>query len=345
MHALEKWRQILFLFYGIIKRPFHPRMPIIEDTSYNPPYVLSNPHVATIVPNLLRFSLGVRYERQRVETLDGDFLDLDWSRVGSERLMIISHGLEGSSRAKCVTGMVKFFNKRNWDVLAWNFRSCSGDPNRKPHYYHPGQTDDFQQLIDIAEEQDYEEIALVGFSLGGACTLRYLGEKGADLSPRVRKSVVFSAPTDLGACARNLSEGRNTYYARSFLSSYRKKMAAKEKLHPGSNDLNRWEEVKTVVDFDRVFNAHWYDCPSPEDFYRLCNPHHLIPNIEIPTLIVNAENDPFLPEKCYPIDGAGKSNNVYLEIPKMGGHIGFMTLSWKGIFWSETRAEAFLDQD
>ena len=174
--------------------------------------------------------------------------------------------------------------------------------------------------------------------------MRYLGECGSNLAPQIKKSVVFSAPTDLGACSRNLSTGRNTYYGRSFLNSYRKKMIVKEKLYPGSNDLEKWDRVKVITDFDWEFNAHWYDCPALDDFYELCNPHHLIPNIEIPTLIVNAENDPFLPETCYPIDGAGKSNNVFLEIPKMGGHVGFMTLSWKGIFWSETRAEAFFDE-
>ncbi|MEM0995947.1 MAG: alpha/beta fold hydrolase [Bacteroidota bacterium] len=318
-------------------------MPVIRNTSYSAPYVLSNRHVATIVPNLIRFPRGIKYQRERIDTPDGDFLDLDWSRVGSQRLLIVSHGLESNSRAVCVRGMVKYFNRRNWDALCWNFRSCSGEPNRKPHYYHPGMTDDFQLIIDQAESAGYEEIALLGFSMGGAATLRYLAEKGTRLSPRVKRSVVFSAPTDLGACSENLADPSLAYYARRFLISYRRKMTQKEKLYPGSNDLARWDEVQNLPDFDRIFNAPWYGCATTQEFYQLVNTHHRIPQIEIPSLIVNAENDPFLPENCYPIDGAGRSNNVFLEIPKMGGHVGFMTLSWKGIYWSETRTEAFLN--
>lgn len=319
-------------------------MPLVTNTTYHAPYIMSNRHVATVVPNLLRFPYGVRYRRQRIDTPDGDFLDLDWSEKGRERLVIISHGLEGSARSPCVLGMVKYFNKRDWDVLAWNFRSCSEEVNRLKGFYFPGQTGDVEQVIEEALLAGYQEIYLVGFSLGGAYTLRYLGEKRGNLPPEVRRAAVFSTPIDLGATAKHLQEGASSYYARLFLMKYKRKMAIKEKRNPGTYDFSLWEQVENLPDFDRLFNSTWYGHNSVEEFYAACGSGHLLKDIAIPTLIVNAENDPFLPAACFPIVQANHNDNLFLEIPQMGGHIGFMTFSWKGIFWSESRAESFFLQ-
>ncbi|MEM7037239.1 MAG: alpha/beta fold hydrolase, partial [Bacteroidota bacterium] len=181
-------------------------MPVIRDTTYVAPYVLSNRHLATILPVMLRLTYGVRYERQRIDTLDGDFLDLDWLRNGNKRLLICCHGLEGSSRSPYVAGMAKNFARRNYDVLAWNYRGCSGSPNRTLAFYHPGQTDDFEQVVRAALERGYKEIYLAGFSLGGAYILRYLGEKAANIYPEIKKAVAFSTPVDLEASTRHMSE-------------------------------------------------------------------------------------------------------------------------------------------
>ena len=318
-------------------------MPVSRDTDYEAPLILGNRHLQTVVPNLLRWTFGVKYVRERLETVDGDFIDLDWSNVGSKRLMILSHGLENSSKAPYVMGMVKYFNKRKWDALAWNFRCCSGEMNRTIGFYHPGQTDDYQLLVDRAVELGYEEIALVGFSLGGAITLRYLGEKGSNLHERVKGAVVFSVPTDLEACAKHLSEGTAAWYGKAFLYSYKRKMIQKEKLRPGDYDLKQWDHIATMMDFDKAFNTQWYGFNDVRDFYQGASSQPLLPKISAPTLIVNAENDPFLPEACYPMHYAGANKQLHLEVPEMGGHVGFITLSWKGIYWSESRAEAFLE--
>ena len=113
---------------------------------------------------------------------------------------------------------------------------------------------------------------------------------------------------------------------------------------PGTYDLDLWNKVESVRDFDTHFNCDWYGHATPEDFYTAINPKHLIPRIEVPTLIVNAENDPFLPEECFPIQEAAGNEKVTLEIPEMGGHVGFFTFSWNGIYWSESRTEAFFTE-
>lgn len=319
-------------------------MPLIEDTSYSAPYLVANSHVATLVPNFLRFTTGVKYTRERIHTEDGDFLDLDWSVVGSKKAVIFSHGLEGHSRKAYVLGMVKHFNKIGWDACAWNFRSCSGEPNWTVPFYHPGQTHDMDLVVrHVLEKGGYDSVALVGFSLGGAYILRYLGEHADNLPAELKRAVVFSVPTDLSACAKHLSNGTMTWYGRAFLNLYKKKMVVKEKLNPGRYDLRLWDKVTTLKAFDEVFNTMWYGCNSVEDFYHMASPNVVIDRINIPTLVVNAANDPFLPPSCYPKEAAHENENVFLEIPESGGHVGFMTLKWRGIFWSETRTEAFLE--
>lgn len=318
-------------------------MPIIDETGYDPSVLFANRHIGTIIPNLLRFPIGVRYDRQRIHTPDGDFLDLDWSVVGSKRLVLLSHGLESHSRAPYILGMVKHFNKHGYDALAWNFRCCSGDLNWTVPFYHPGQVGDVQQVVDAAIARGYEEIFMIGFSLGGAYTLRYLGELADRLPQQVKKAVVFSVPTDLAASAKHLSEGSQVIYARAFLMKYRKKMLLKEKRMPGTYNIKAWDRIQNLVDFDNAFNAPWYNYENAAAFYRAISPRPLIPQIHIPTLIINAMNDPFLPPACFPFEEAGQLEHIYLEVPEMGGHVGFMTLSRKGIYWSEQRAQSFIE--
>jgi uncharacterized protein len=320
-------------------------MPIIDQTGYQPSGLLANRHISTIVPNLLRFTFGVNYDRQRILTPDGDFLDLDWSRVGSKRLVLLSHGLEANSKATYVLGMVKHFNSLGYDTLAWNFRSCSGEVNWTVPFYHPGQTDDYQLVLDTAMATgQYEEIYLIGFSLGGAITLRYLGEQAGQVNSLVKKAVVFSVPVDLAASAKHLGEGSQALYARAFLIKYRNKMLLKEKRHPGKYDMDAWNRIQSLIDFDDTFSAPWCGLENAAAFYKAYSPRPLLPEISIPTLIVNAMNDPFLPADCFPFDEARHSAILHLEVPELGGHVGFMAFNRKGVYWSEERAQEFIEQ-
>ncbi len=319
-------------------------MPLIEETSYQAPFLVANKHLATIIPMVIRRPKGVSYERERLTLPDGDFVDVDWSTTGSHKLVIFSHGLVGNSGTPYVVGMVKYFNKLGWDALAWNFRSCSGEPNLKHHFYHPGQTDDLHTIIHHAlAKHGYESIALIGFSLGGVFTLRYLGERANEVPPQVKRAVTFSVPVDLGACSYQLGIGPNAFYGNIFLNKYKQKIIDKEARNPGTQNLEHWENIKVMRDFDFYYNTSWYGFSDLEEFYFHASAHYVLHQIQVPALIVNAENDPFLPETCYPVEMAEKNKNIFLEIPRSGGHVGFMTFKWKGVYWSEARAAAFLE--
>jgi uncharacterized protein len=181
-------------------------MPLMEKSSYLPPPFFGNGHLQTLYPNLYRRVRGIVYRRERIPTPDGDFLDLDWSRVGSRKLVIVSHGLEGSSLRPYVLGMVRAFNETGWDAVAWNFRGCSGEPNRKLRFYHSGATEDLETVVEhVRRDPTYQKIALVGFSLGGNITLKYLGERGKDAAAAVFGAVAFWFPA---ICARGRSRWR-----------------------------------------------------------------------------------------------------------------------------------------
>ena len=197
-------------------------MPVIRDPGYRAPYYLFNGHLQTIVPSLLRKTPLPFYERERITLPDADFLDLDWARTGSRQLVIISHGLEGDTSRPYVKGMAAAMNRLGLDALAWNFRGCSGESNRLLRAYHSGATEDLDQVVrHVQQTRSYEHLALVGFSLGGNLTLKYLGEKGTEIDPRIKSAVAISVPCDLQKSAEQLGRLRNRMYQKRFIRSLR----------------------------------------------------------------------------------------------------------------------------
>jgi len=319
-------------------------MPLIETSSYRPPVFMRNTHIQTLYPPLFRKINSDFYQRERITTEDQDFLDLDWSGKGSHNLAIISHGLEGSSRRAYVAGMARALNKNGWDALAWNFRSCSGEINRQLRFYHSGSTDDLEQVIQHAIGKNiYKKIALVGFSLGGNVTLVYLGEKGPRLAPEIMKSVVFSVPCDLRASSLELARPGNVIYMKRFLKLLHKKIQAKMRLFPGQINDHAYQRIKNFRDYDNRYTAPLHGFKNAEDYWTACSSQQFIPAIKIPTLIVNALNDPFLAGGCYPRKEAAQSRWVSLETPKSGGHAGFIAFNKNHLYWSEKRAVEFLN--
>ncbi len=321
-------------------------MPIIA-SKYKAPKWLPNGHSETLYPFFFRRVANLPYERERIETPDDDFLDLDWLRSGHRhrhrQLVIISHGLEGSSDSPYIKGMSKAFGANGWDVLAWNYRSCSGEPNRQAHSYHSGATHDLSLVIQHAiKKNKYDKIGLVGFSLGGNLTLKYLGEQNTYLPNIIERAVVFSTPTNLGAASKHLSTGFNKVYTDNFLVSLTKKVKIKAKLMPEKFDLSLLKKIKTLSDFDEFFTAPLHGFKSANDYYTQCSSAQFIPLIKIPTLIVNALSDPFLPNECYPFDLTRHHPNVYFEASKRGGHVGFWSKNAAKMYWSEQRALAFM---
>lgn len=318
-------------------------MPLITRSDYTPPPYLFNGHLQTIIPAVFRKVEGVKFRRERISTPDNDFLDLDWSRQGFANLAILSHGLEGDSQRPYIKGMVRMLNAHKWDALAWNYRGCSGEMNHQPRFYHSGATEDLQTVIDYALNCDcYETVALIGFSLGGNLTLKYLGEKGRDLHPAIRKSVVFSVPLCLSTSCDAIAKPANQIYSRRFLNSLNRKIQSKSALMPEHGLLNVRHAIRTIREFDDRITAPLHGFDNAAAYYAACSAKSFLKDIAIPTLIVNALNDPFLSEECLDPELAKGLEHVYLETPRQGGHCGFPGHRLNGPAWSEKRAMAFL---
>ncbi len=312
---------------------------------YEPPLLLFNGHLQTIYPSLFRKFDTSFYERERILTSDNDFLDLDWSRVGSKKLAIISHGLEGSSYRSYVVGMVKAVNSIGWDALAWNFRSCSGEPNKLLQSYHNGSTNDLAYVIDYAQKKhNYDEIALIGFSMGGNVTLLHLGKQAANVNSAVSKAITFSVPLHLESGSLKLAEPPNRIYMIRFLRKLHKKIRAKMEMYPGKIDDHGYEKIKTFHQFDDRYTAPIHGFKDAHIYYEECSSLYHLNKINLPTLIVNAENDPFLSKECYPLKNSKSIGNVIFEAPQHGGHAGFPLFNTRGLYWSEERAITFLTE-
>lgn len=321
-------------------------MPLIKDSTYTKrPFYLFNPHLETIFPSSVRRVESPAYERERIQTSDEDFLDLDWIWQGKDKLVIISHGLEGNSTRPYVRGMAKVFAEKGWDVLAWNCRTCSGEINKGRRMYHHGVSDDLKEVIDYAlAKRGYAKVVLTGFSMGGSITIKYLGEYNQYLPKEVYRAVVFSVPCDLGASARELSKKGNAFYRKRFLKKLGKKIKAKALQMPDLLSASGLEELQHFKDFDNRYTAPLHGFKDAEDFYIQASANTYLPDIKIPTLLVNAKNDPMLPESCYPVEIAQNHPYVYLEMPEFGGHVGF-TLPGKSGNWAEHRALEFAEQE
>ncbi|RAU83569.1 YheT family hydrolase [Pontibacter arcticus] len=313
-------------------------MPLLP-SAYRAPFYLFNGHLQTIVPSLFRQVTGITYTRERLSTPDNDFLDLDWSRVGADALLILSHGLEGDTMRPYMQGMVKAFNERSIDALAWNYRSCSGEPNKLLRSYHLGASDDLGIVIQHALATNaYKKVYLTGFSAGGNITLKYLGEAPDQVPAEVQRAAVFSVPIDLKSSAKRISK----VYTRRFLKSLGKKLEQKKALYPDDLDLKAYNVLWSFPEFDNRYTAPLHGFKDADDYYARSSSKQFIASIKVPTLLVNALNDPFLTPDCYPVQEAENSSTFYLETPATGGHVGFASTAGNGLFYSEERALQFL---
>lgn len=311
------------------------------DLNYRPPFFLFNPHLETIYPSLLRRVNLQPYARERITTPDNDFLDLDWLKQESKRLLIISHGLEGNTQRAYVKGMAQAGYRNGYDILTWNYRGCSEEMNKALRFYHSGATDDLATVVEHASTGKYEEIFLVGFSLGGNLTLKYLGEE-RKRPPSLKKAATFSVPIDLHTSCVKISQPANWIYSQRFLRSLRKKVILKSQLMQGL-DVSGLHKIKTLHEFDDHFTGPIHGYKNALDYYYQCSAIRFVSNIQIPTLLVNAANDPFLSTECYPQDLLKDHAFVQFESPKHGGHVGFTQFAKNGLYWSEERTITFFN--
>ena len=315
-------------------------MPLLE-SQYQPPRGFANGHLQTIFPALFRRVPLTTRRRERIPTPDGDFLDLDWNTDGqAPRLAILSHGLEGDSSNTYIQGMARALVRRRWDILAWNFRGCSGEPNRQLHSYHSGATEDLHTVVTHAAPR-YRKVALIGFSLGGNMTLKYLGEP--EVHPHVSGAVSFSVPCDLASSALQLEGLANRIYMARFLKSLRGKVRGKMRQFPGKIHDSGLDAMRTFREFDGAYTAPLHGFASADDYWTQASCRPGLARISVPALLVNAEDDPFLPAACFPRPEAEASAHFFLETPKRGGHVGFLSFNEEGEYWSEQRAAGFLE--
>lgn len=316
-------------------------MPRIT-SDYTPPWYLRNGHLNTLYPYLYRKQDNPGYSRSRWRTYDDDFIDLDFIRQQSSTLVILSHGLEGSSSSQYMIAAARHLAGLGHDICALNYRSCSGDMNRTTTMYHSGFTYDLHMIIQRIAS-DYRSVYLVGFSLGGNMNLKYSTDGIYTLHPHIRAVISVSAPIDLSASSHRISSWYNYHYQYNFLSSLLEKMEEKSKMHPGEISIGNKKRVKTLIDFDEYFTGPLHGFSGAEDYYSQCNALQFLDHVRIPTLIISAQDDPFLTESCIPYHHAAQNAFIHLLAPKYGGHVGF-TSSGTSVYWIEKKIGEFISQ-
>lgn len=319
-------------------------MPIL-DSNYKPPIGFKNGFVSTVYSGLVRRVNGVKQERERLTLSDGDFLDLDWSfsKEKSNKLIIILHGLEGDAQRPYMTGTSKLFNNNGIDAVCINFRGCSGEENTKFRSYHSGASEDLSDVIDhVIANKHYDEIYLKGFSLGGNIVLKYLGERN-ELPSQIKAGVAVSVPCYLKGSSDALHSFKNILYHERFKRHLKGKLKIKHQNFPEMVTQEDINKIKALIDFDNVYTSKAHGFNDAFDYYEKSSSLQFLPNIKVPTLIINALNDSFLSPECYPVKAAKNNPNLYLEMPKHGGHVGFVDK--KNVYYNEKRALEFVTKN
>jgi uncharacterized protein len=292
----------------------------------------------------------VSWRRERIVTRDGDFVDLDWAEAApaTAPLLLILHGLEGSSRSHYVVGLAREALARGWRVVTLNFRSCSGELNRRPQFYHSGHTDDLDEVVRLLLERERGmRLGAVGISLGGNVLLKWLGEREAEAPAALAGAVAISVPFDLECCARALERGVPRWvYAPNFLRTMRDKVRRKADRDPdlsGVVNLPGALRARTFAEYDRAVTAPLNGFADELDYWQRASSGPYLLRIRRPTLLVNALDDPIVPRRALP-DPARLPPTVRAEFPPRGGHAGFIEgrWPWRVRSWAEARAIAFL---
>jgi predicted alpha/beta-fold hydrolase len=302
---------------------------------------LAGGHLQTIWPSYFRVvKLRVQAETYFIPTPDADELECDWYPTeGSKGVVVVCHGLEGHSRRPYMLGMVAQCTRLGYDVLAWNYRSCGQRLNKQARFYHSGATDDLQTVLDHVTGISSLPIYLVGFSLGGNLVLRWLGERPATAYGRVQGAVAISAVIDLQAGSDYLARPAAALYSRNFLKSLKAKVAAKAIFFPQAYRTDLLPSVRSLRAFDEYFTAPIHGFAGADDYYARASSLAVLEQIQCPVLLLQAQNDPFLPPSCYPTP---LNRRVQVEVSPFGGHVGF-SLRQRTESYAELRALDFIN--
>jgi len=313
------------------------------EASYQPPWWYRGRHLQTIWGPLFRRLRRPPLRRERWPTPDGDFLDLDWLE-GDSPLVVILHGLEGSSGSHYARGLLLEAAALGWRAVVFHFRSCSGELNRGPRLYHAGETSDLDWVIGkLIEREPTTPLGLVGVSLGGNVALKWLGERGEGAPAQVRAAATISTPFDLTACALSLDRGLNRpLYTARFLRSMRAKVRAKRRLYDGLVNVPAALRARTFAVYDRLATAPINGFADERDYWARASSGPYLARIQRPCLLINAANDPFIPAATLPTAVVAGSPWLEAAFLPEGGHVGFLEGPWGRRSWAERRALAFL---
>ncbi|MBT8245750.1 MAG: alpha/beta fold hydrolase [Winogradskyella sp.] len=317
-------------------------MPIIEST-YKPLFWAKSGFVSTVFSGLGRRVKDVEQTRERIILPDTDFLDLDWSysETKSRKVIILLHGLEGHAQRPYLTGAAKLFNQNEIDACAVNFRGCSGEPNLLYRSYHSGATEDLDNVVKhIVSLHKYDEIYIKGISLGANMALKYAGEN-RELPKQLKAVIAISSPCDLKGSCDELLSLKNRAYAIRFLDHLKQKLKPKLRDFPKNISVSDYKLIKTLIDFDHVYTSKAHGFKDAFDYYEKASSLQFLPNIKVPSLLINALNDSFLSPECYPVKEAKENPNLHLEMPKYGGHVGFIQNG--EFYYNEKRALEFVE--
>jgi predicted alpha/beta-fold hydrolase len=312
---------------------------------YRAPKWLPGGHAQTIYPVLIK-SPPPPYRRERWETPDGDFIDLDWvDAAAGAPLVVLFHGLEGSSASHYATALTRLLQQRGWAGVVPHFRGCSGEPNRMPRAYHSGDSAEIDWILRRLRRQSPQRtIFVAGVSLGGNALLKWLGERSKSAADVISAAAAVSAPFDLTLCGHHLGAGFNRVYTQHFLATLKRNAADKLARFPGLFDERRMRAARNLYEFDDVVTAPLHGFDGADDYWRRASAKPLLRGIGVPTLLLNARNDPFLPAHGLP-QGHEISSSVTAEFPHEGGHVGFVTGSLPGrLDWLPLRLLHFFDQ-
>ncbi len=313
--------------------------------AYCAPAWLPGGHLQTLYPILFLRGPHPAYRRERWELDDGDFLDADWADgPAAAPLVVLFHGLEGSSASPYARKLMLAARLEGWRGVVVNFRGCSGEPNRLPRAYFAGDSAEIgNALTRLRERFPHARLHAVGVSLGGNALLKWLGEAGDAAGRLVASAAAISAPLDMQAAGNALDQGFNRLvYTAHFLATLKKKSLAKAARFPGLLDAAAIRAAGTFREFDSVVTARLHGFRDAEDYWTRASSKPLLPDIRVPTLVLNAQNDPFLPAPALP-RAHEVSASVVLQQPASGGHVGFPGGGFPGhIDWLPRRVLDFL---
>jgi predicted alpha/beta-fold hydrolase len=288
------------------------------------------------------------YTRKRIVTWDNDFIDLDFSKANSNTLAILIHGLEGSSESKYMISTTNELNGKGIDTVSVNLRGCSGEDNLLLGTYHSGKTEDVDFIVNhILDNYEYENIIIIGYSLGGNLTLKYMGEFSETLSPKIKGAIATSVPIDIASSETEMDKLKNKFYIDQFLKSIRLKVLEKSYKFPEFQlDKDKLFKAKRFKHLEYLYTVPVFGFKSPEDYWEKASAKPYISKIKQPTLLINAEDDSFLSKECFPFEEAENSKIFFLEVPKYGGHVGFIsTFNQNESRWLEKRISRFIEEN